>query len=130
MIIGSVESVTEFNGTTEIPQFGKFLEAHLTTFKVTGVLKGEFVGETLELVHCRLREGVGGVRNGPLLARFESTGRTIRIESGGNAGTLVQESQPSYLPFLKRRDDGRYEPVAGQVDSELSVRKLTTAFGF
>ena len=130
VIVGSVESVGEFDGTTEIPQFGEVLEARLTTFKVDGILKGEFDSKTLELVHCRFADNGGLVINGPMLARFESTGRTIRIESEGTAGTLVQESQPSYLLFLKRREDGRYEPVAGQVDSELSVRKLTSAFGF
>ena len=130
VIVGTVESAGDFDGTTEIRLFGDVLEPQLTTFKVTGVLKGELEPKTLELVHCRMRENVGGVRNGPLLAHFESAGRTIRIESGGHAGTLVQENQPAYLLFLKRRNDGRYEPVAGQVDSEMSVRKLTSAFGF
>jgi len=129
VVIAKVESVADFDGKVEIPQFAEFLTPQVTTFKVEGVLRGEQKGETLELVHCRFRNNQIPP-NGPLLARFESEGRKIRIESGENKGGLVQEGPPVYLLFLKRRDDGRFEPVAGQVDSELSVRKVTSAFGF
>ena len=130
VVIGKVESVQDFDGEIEIRQFAEFLTPEVTTFTVAGVLQGEHDGETLELVHCRHRTENLIPPNGPLLARFESEERTIRIESGAFEGTEVLESPPSYLLFLKRRDDGRYEPVNGQVDSEMSFRRLTSAFGF
>ena len=129
VVVAKVESVADFDGKVEIPQFAEFLTPQVTKFKVEGVLHGEYNGEVIELVHCRFRnEQIPP--NGPLLAKFESEGRTIRIESGKYKGGLVQEGPPAYLLFLKRREDGRFEPVAGQVDSELSVRKVTSAFGF
>ena len=130
VVIARVESVNDFDGMIELPLFQDFLVAQVTTFQVSGVLKGEIDCETLELVHCRLGDlGGGTLWDWPTLAYFESEGHTIRIESGEGAGLLVQESQPSYLMFLKRRDDGRYEPVAGQVDSATSFLKVTSAFG-
>jgi len=33
-------------------------------------------------------------------------------------------AQPEYLLFLKRRTDGRYEPISGQMDAALSVREV------
>lgn len=130
VVMATVDSVAGFDGAVEIPQFADVLEPQVTTFKVQGVIQGDYDGETLGLVHCRMKDDNVGVRNGPLLADFEAGGRTIRIESGEHAGMLVQESEPSYLLFLKRREDGRFEPVAGQVDSSLSVRRVTSAFGF
>ena len=128
VVIAKVESVADFDGNVEVAPFAEFLTPQVTKFNVEGVLRGEHQAETLELVHCRFRnEQIPP--NGPLLARFESEGRKMRIESGANEGTLVQEGRPSYLLFLKRREDGRFEPVAGQVDSELSVRRVTSAFG-
>lgn len=131
VVVAKVESFSEFDGTTEIPQFQGTIVPKIGTFRVAGILKGEHEGETLELVHCQLANDQFFPPNGPLLAQFETTGRLIRIETEGEAGSLIQEGQPSYLLFLKRREDGRYEPVAGQVDSELSVRRMmSSAFGF
>ncbi len=130
VVVATAESFSEFDGTTEIPIFEGTIVPQIGTFHVGGVLKGGHEGETLDLVHCRLADDQFFPRNGPLLAKFETTGRLIRIETEGETGTLVQEGQPSYLLFLKRREDGRYEPVAGQVDSELSVRRVSSAFGF
>jgi hypothetical protein len=84
-----------------------------TTFRVRGVLKGKFDGESFKLLHFRLKGLMPP--NGPQLVAF-------RLPDGPHAEP-VQE----YLLFLKRRPDGRFEPVAGQVDAVLSVRKIDGA---
>ena len=80
-----------------------------TTLDVQSVLKGELMAnEQLNLVHFRMKEGVG-INNGPQLVHFR-TG----------------ENRPSYLLFLNRREDGQYEAVTGQMDPVLSVKLLAT----
>lgn len=32
--------------------------------------------------------------------------------------------RPEYLLFLKRRQDGKYEPLSGRVDPALSIREV------
>lgn len=81
-----------------------------TTFRVLAPLKGDIQGK-LTLFHYRLKPGVP-VPNGPILASF-------RI-----AKADARDGGPCYLLFLKKRADGRYEPVAGQIDSVLSVRAV------
>ena len=50
------------------------------------------------------------------------------------AGTLncdkayITMVPPDYLLFLKKRDDGRYEPVTGQMDAAESVREVSRPF--
>ena len=58
--------------------------------------------------------------NGPLLVSFRRTSLELRTKEGGK----LELGVPSYLLFLKARKDGRYEPVSGRVDPELSVREL------
>ena len=127
VVISTVVSVVEFDGTIRLPVDWSFLVAQVTTFDVHGVLKGEIDSETLELIHCRIGDlGGGTLWNWPTLAHFELEERTSATETAGNVNAVpTQEIELSYLMFLKRRDDGRYEPVSGQVDSALSFRKVT-----
>jgi hypothetical protein len=89
-----------------------------TTFAVKAVLKGEVKGDQLAVFHYRLRPGVA-VENGPLLISFRTKPLAIKTKRA-----KVCLGVPSYLLFLKRRQDGRYEAVSGQVDPELSVREM------
>ena len=66
-----------------------------TAFEVRTILKGALKEKKLTLHHYRLGENVS--LNGPLLVAFTD-------ENG------------EYLMFLKIAADGRYVPVAGQVD--------------
>jgi hypothetical protein len=82
------------------------------------VLKGTHKGDQLEVFHYRMKEGAH-VANGPLLPTFH-TQKMLIWHNGGATSITV----PTYLLFLKRRKDGRYECVSGQFDSLLSVKQL------
>jgi hypothetical protein len=90
-----------------------------TAFQVEAVLKGEVRGGRLTLLHYRLPAG-RTVVNGPLLVTFPTT--RLLIKSSRAKTSLAP---PRYLLFLKRRGDGRYEAVSGQIDPALAVRELS-----
>lgn len=125
VVIGSMGESKAWDKPLEVRQFADALEARATTFKVEGVLKGKPAGATIELLHFRLKENAA-VENGPWLAEFRKEGRRLEIVAvdGVQERRQEQEGTPHYLLFLKARPDGRFEPVAGQVDSALSVRQV------
>lgn len=128
VVIATVIGNKEWTEPIELPLFADALEGRLATFKVEAALKGKNPGDKIELIHCRLKEDVS-VENGPLLAEFRQKGRLLHIEAvdGVRGKRTEQEATPQYILFLKARTDGRFEPVAGQVDSSLSVRQVTSA---
>lgn len=128
VVIATVDATDEWSEPMPLPLFADALEGRLTKFKVEAVLKGKLDGDKIELIHCRLKNG-RQVSNGPLLAEFRTKGRKLLIEAvdGVKEKRIEQEATPQYLLFLKARPDGRYEPVAGQVDSVLSVRRVDSA---
>jgi hypothetical protein len=91
-----------------------------TTFSVEAGLKGKVEGDKLTVLHYKLKPGVS-VENGPGLVTFRTKGITLRTKEA-----KVGLGQPGYLLFLKKGKDGRYEPVSGQVDPELSVKELNS----
>jgi hypothetical protein len=92
-----------------------YLVGVLTTFEVEQVVKGGHEGKELVVFHYRMSKDAPPVENGPLLVSFQNT-----ADSGGMA-----VGAPTYLLFLKRRADGRYECVSGQIDPALSVSELS-----
>ena len=64
------------------------------------VVKGEYKGNKLDLVHFRYKEGAR-LMNGPRLAAFRR--------------------EFEYLVFLKKEKNGQFVFVSGQVDPSLSV---------
>jgi hypothetical protein len=90
-----------------------------TRFDLRAVLKGKLEGTQLTVFHHRLKDGVT-LRNGPLLVSFRQHGLSLTTKTA-----KVGLARPDYLLFLRRRADGRYEPVSGPVDPELSVREVT-----
>jgi hypothetical protein len=80
-----------------------------TTFDVGATLKGKIDGK-LVVHHFRYPDPTPPLRNGPSFVTFQ-TG----------------ERPPAYLLFLKKRDDGRYEPLAGQMDPTDSCFVLARA---
>jgi len=97
----------------------KNCQAQNTSFAIARVIQGAVTADKITLLHFRLIEGVDGIDNGPLLVTFRTESAEFLIE-----GTTTQLGKPTYLLFLKKRKDGRYEPVSGQVDSKLSVREM------
>jgi hypothetical protein len=90
-------------------------------FRILAALKGSIRDKELVLFHFRSARkpaekeprGLVSIRqtpdvDGPCLIRFDPQG----------------EKDARYLMFLKKRPDGRYECVSGQVDPDMSVSKL------
>ena len=105
-----------------------------TKFRVMVRFKGEHPQEDFTVLHFRYAPSVSEV-NGAQFVHF-------RLHELSFSGTLEGRSKdkktpekvaagsfgmgkPSYLLFLKKRSDGRYEPVADQYDAELSCREVT-----
>jgi hypothetical protein len=92
-----------------------------TIFNVTGVLKGRYKASSITLFHLRQPDN-GILDNGPYLATFNHQ-PIIQPLPGGKRRSTKQE----YLLFLKKRDDGRYEPVSGPMDSAHAIREMNMA---
>jgi hypothetical protein len=104
--------------TTENPWKAEFLGV-CTTFQVKAILKGTRTGKQIKVLHFKLKDGVQPI-NGPLLVSFRTKGFGLELKDGPK----VQFGTPEYMLFLKARQDGRYEPLSGRVDPELSIREL------
>ncbi len=91
-----------------------------TLFSVEAVFKGKVEKDTLTVLHYRLKAG-HSIQNGPLLVWFRTKGFVLDTKRA-----TVSLGTPPYLLFLKKRKDGRYEAVSGQVDPELAVREMYT----
>ena len=113
-----------------------------TEFEVRWVLKGEQKKGKFTVLHFRYGDPPPGqvpaVRNGALFVRFRLEGRSFAgrtlVDEGIDSASpppinsvTKREGKPDYLLFLKLRTDGRYEPVSGQYDSELSCREVSSA---
>jgi hypothetical protein len=102
-----------------------------TTLKVRWALKGKAEGEQIKVLHFKFGEpkkGVDSERAGflsemtgsPRLVAFRTEPVTVKV--GEKTRVLPA---PEYLLFLKRREDGRYEPVSGRTDPALSIREVS-----
>jgi len=103
-----------------------------TIFHASSVLKGE-APLCIHLVHFKYREHIDPFNDGPSLVSFFMKSISIdvtqqhREEDGQRELKQKRQSvtsKPEYLLFLKKRKDGLYEPVSGQMDPGLSVRAL------
>lgn len=120
VVIAEAEETKDTQETLREGLFAEHLVGQTTRFSVRSTLKGK-AGETIKVLHFRLR-GDWELENGPLLVRFlkeklPPKGKEIK----------GSESRREYLLFLKRCEDGRFEPVSGQVDSRLSARVVDLA---
>jgi hypothetical protein len=89
-----------------------------TSFEVKVLLKGKVEGDKLTVLHYRLKPGLL-LQDGPSLVSFRTRGITITTKEG-----QFGLAKPSYLLFLKKRADVRYQAVSGQVDPSRSVREM------
>jgi hypothetical protein len=118
VVIAEAVSTTDSGETTSENIWKAKFVGVITEFKVHSQLKGKLEGTKLQVAHFRLEQGVR-IQNGPLLVSFRMKGFTV-INDKAKMGI----GKPDYLLFLKRRKDGRYEPVSGQIDPLLSVREM------
>jgi hypothetical protein len=102
-----------------------------TRFRVVAAIKGETPKDGLTVLHYRMGRLKPGktendqwfaAKSGPNLVTFWV--ETLRVPVGGSG---VKVPAPEYLLYLKKRADGRYEPVSGQYDPNLSVREVFPA---
>jgi hypothetical protein len=82
-----------------------------TRFTILAVLKGDKTLKDFILHHYYTPDNVTHVVNGPTFISFVP----------GKDPTIPVRT---YMLFLTREADGRYTPVAGQIDPGLSVREL------
>lgn len=93
-----------------------------TSFRVKATLKGKVEGDSIKVLHFKVKEGVL-IANGPSLVSFRTERTSVETKTA-----QISLPAPHYLLFLKVRKDGRYEPVSGRVDPELSVREVFRPF--
>jgi hypothetical protein len=99
-----------------------------TTFRVAHVLKGEPGKDPIKVLHFAFgapKAGEGDapvVRNGPGFVAFRT--KEVTADTADRAHDWFTLPRPQYLLFLRKRADGRYEPVSGQTDPNLSVREV------
>lgn len=110
-----------------------------TTFELATVLKGKSVN-SFKVLHFQHRNPSRPFEDGPRLVSFLVQPFSVGIRPVGirRSGETKKEGPktleptkrkslmpaPEYLLFLKRRTDGRFEAVSGQVDPNSSVRTL------
>lgn len=104
-----------------------------TIFKVQSILKGG-TPDSVRVVHFNYKQGATRYENGPGFVTFLTEPVVTTAKNPGHDSGVLKErvavderlvSQPEYLLFLKKRSDGRYEPVSGQMDSAFSVRIIS-----
>lgn len=92
-----------------------------TVLEVRSVLKGKIEVNTITVFHYRVPPNKVLVDRRLLVFHTKGTHARIRTTMGISD---VQTATPNYLLFLRRREDGRYEPVSGQVDPHESAMEL------
>ena len=100
-----------------------------TALEVLQVLKGEAPGKRILVLHFQFgkvhkKAAIKGnqiveIIDGPMLVSFRTKPEKIEV-----AGMELAEHTFEYLLFLKKRAAGRYEPVSGRIDPDLSIREL------
>ena len=107
-------------------------DATNTRFKVQSVLKT--TGDTpkeLSVLHFTYSKRVNLIANGASFIRFPIgfiTYEKRELKDGKPTGEVEHvKFQPMWLAFLKRRADGRFEPLTGHYDASYSFKELRGA---
>ena len=100
-----------------------------TTFRIHAILKGSAsTDKPLIVLHFSYSRDVRTLPNGARFAYFvpgplEFKKQILKDQKEVGGITVFQET-PAWLAFLKKRDDGRYEPVTDPYDAVDSFREL------
>ena len=96
-----------------------------TTLELAHAFKGK-PADSFKLLHFQYKDPSASCNDGPGLVSFLTGARpNDGRQGGGESMPEIQGDSPEYLLFLKKRADGRFEPVSGQVDPDASVRMLS-----
>ncbi len=125
VVVATVASTDDWDDPADMPQLGEVVfKGQLTSIIIQGVLKGGVTEKQLELVHYTVTAN-GRKNPGPgLKSHVTSRAYVADLQKVGPRRVGEERGTPHYLLFLKRRDDGKFEPVSGQVDSANSVMLL------
>ena len=110
-------------------------EATNTRFRVCSVLKpADDAPKELTVLHFSYSDRITIILDGASFIRFligplQYEKRDLKDEKPVGGVKAFQE-KPVWLAFLKRRADGRFEPVTGHYDSAFSFRELHHASFF
>lgn len=114
LVVFATPTKTEDTGESLADNEG-YLTGQNTTFKINYVLQGKTDSTEMKVFNCRfVDDEAKEVGNGARLVVF----RIAALQNGWR--------DSEYLLFLKRRNDGRYEPVSGQIDPVDSVKEIST----
>jgi hypothetical protein len=133
VVIARFISTKDAKNTDKAPEPFPDLVGVESTFRVLAVIKGKLERKQIVVFHFRY----------PKAARHEKGANNVSRDADEVKARLVSFRQtpdidgpcllrfepdpddpPRYLMFLKKRKDGRYECVSGQVDPNVSVNKL------
>jgi hypothetical protein len=95
-----------------------------TAFSVKTVLKGKCEEDKITVLHFKLNDEVK-IQNGPLLISFRMKPTALTLKDA-----KVELAAPDYMLFLKATKDGRFEPVSGRIDPQLSVKEVHAPYRF
>jgi hypothetical protein len=124
LVVVARATASEWEGDPRDPGPGGLVGVN-TRFSVSLTLKGEAPKAGPTVLHFQWGKARSNeelerrARNPPNLVHFRT--EALRVEV---CGAAVDVPAPDYLLFLKKRPDGRYEPVSGQTDPDQSVREL------
>ncbi|MGB8352798.1 MAG: hypothetical protein WCD79_02835 [Chthoniobacteraceae bacterium] len=94
-----------------------------TEFEVLDVSKGDVDAKKITVLHFKNAPGSSHM-DGALTIHFRI--KTLAETAAEMHPEHLQnpEARQVYILFLKKRNDGRYEPVTGQLDSSLSAKEI------
>ena len=115
----------------ELFESNKFV-GMLTSFESVAVLKGK-APDSLKVIHFLLKPDSKLMNDVPGLVSFLTTPNSLEVHKKAKAKEeglkklvalkrAVNTCPPEYLLFLKKRTNGRFEAVSGQIDPDSSVR--------
>ena len=133
VVIGTAVSTKDATDTFVDDRWPHEFVGQDTTLEVLQVLKGEASVKRITVLHFKFgkltKKAAAEAGNlvltidGPEFVSFRTKPEKIEI-----AGTGLPAHRFEYLLFLKKRADGRYEPVSGRIDPNLSMRELFPPF--
>src|SRR5882762_826121 len=127
VVIATLTATNDTQEHIDLPGFaGERVVGVETRFSVSAVLKGDKAASWVVLHHYRTADGtnIPHVINGPSFVSFDPPKNPIF--------NAVREAPPvwrTYILFLVRETDGRYEPVVGQAEPGSAFKELIDTTG-